>query len=65
MKVPNFSSRLFVYFFGNIFMIGESVHTATSKEMRAPQLMFSFEQAPQLSVTDLKVNWVCFQQQTF
>ena len=37
-------------------MTGEPTHTA-SKEMMAPEIMFSTEQAPQLSSTALKVQW--------
>ena len=36
-------------------MTGEPTHTA-SKEIRAPELMFSSEHLPQLSITDSKVN---------
>ena len=36
-------------------MTGDPTHTA-SKEKMAPELMFSSECAPQLSVTDLKVQ---------
>ena len=36
-------------------MTGEPAHTA-SKEIRVTELMFSPEQAPQLSLTDSKVN---------
>ena len=41
-------------------MTGEPVHT-TSKKRMAPELMFSSEHVPQLSVTDLKMKWsLCF-----
>ena len=41
-------------------MTGELAHT-TSKKKMAPELMFSSERVPQLSITDSKVKWsFCF-----
>ena len=40
-------------------MTGEFVHT-TSKKRMVPELMFSSEGMPQLSITDLKVKWFAF-----
>ena len=37
-------------------MTGEPTHTS-SKERMAPELMFSFEHMPQLSIIDSKVKW--------
>ena len=56
LNIPNFSLHLFVYFFKNIIMTGEPMHTA-SKERIAPELMISSEHVPQLSNTASKVQW--------
>ena len=37
-------------------MTGEPMHTA-SKEWMIPEVMFSTERMPQLSITDLNVKW--------
>ena len=58
LKIPNFSLYLHLTFFCNIIMTGEPTHT-TSKERMAPELMFSFEHTPKLSIIDLKVKWLC------
>ena len=46
LNIPKFSLHLFVYFFCNITMTGEPMHTA-SKEGIAPELMISSEHVPQ------------------
>ena len=43
---------------GNIIMTGEPLHT-TSKERMAPELMFSSEHVPQLSITK-QMKWLYF-----
>ena len=41
-------------------MTGEPVHTA-SKERMVSEVLFLTERIPQLSITELKVNWpLCF-----
>ena len=53
LKIPTFSSYWFVLFC--TFNTGELGYTA-SKEIRAPESMFSSERTPQLSITYSKVS---------
>ena len=52
VTIVNFFLYLFVYF----IMTSEPTHTA-SKERIVPEVIFSTEHMPQLSITDLKKKW--------
>ena len=53
--IPNPLKILICLLFCNIIMTDKPTHTA-SNEIRVPELMFSSEHVPLLSITTLKMN---------